>query len=71
MNRFYTLLQKVLILVAIVAAGSEASAQYCRPTLAPGWWGNGITYFQFGAFARSSATSDFNNQTGYEYLMQR
>ncbi len=68
MNRFYTLLQKVLILVAIGASGVELSAQYCRPTLGPGWWGNGITFFQFGGFTRSSGTSDFNNQTGYEYF---
>ncbi|MBU3700159.1 MAG: hypothetical protein FGM33_09180, partial [Candidatus Kapabacteria bacterium] len=68
MNRFYTVLLRVFVLVAMFGAGSELSAQYCRPTLAPGWWGNGITFFRFGTFSRSSATSDFNNQTGYEYF---
>ena len=68
MNRFYTVLLRVFVLVAMFGAGSELSAQYCRPTLAPGWWGNGITFFRFGTFTRSSATSDFNNQSGYEYF---
>ncbi|MEN9281695.1 MAG: hypothetical protein RL594_630 [Bacteroidota bacterium] len=68
MNRFYTILWKALLLVAIIGTGTELSAQYCRPTLAPGWWGNGITFFRFGTFSRSSGTSDFNNQSGYEYF---
>ncbi len=68
MNRFYTVLLRVFVLVAMFGAGSELSAQYCRPTLGPGWWGNGITFFRFGTFSRSSATSDFNNQSGYEYF---
>lgn len=68
MNSFYALVARVLVIVTILFAGNELSAQYCKPTLAPGWWGNGIISFRFGNFTRNSNAPDFNNQAGYEYF---
>lgn len=68
MKRFYSVFIWLAIVVASIAMSSDATAQYCRPQLAPGWWGQGITFFQFGTFSRTSPGSDFNNQTGYEHF---
>lgn len=68
MHRFYTFALRALIAVALLAASQDATAQYCRATLTPGFWGTGISFFQFGTFSRSSPIADQNNQTGYSYF---
>ncbi len=68
MNRFYTFALRALILVALLTASQDAVAQYCRPALTPGFWGTGISFFQFGGFSRNSPIADQNNQTGYSYF---
>ncbi len=68
MKRIYSLLLGLVIVAVAAGLSPEASAQYCRPQLMPGFWGQGITYFQFGSFSRSSPGTDYQNQTGYEYF---
>ena len=68
MKRIYSFLVGVAVIIASMGITSEAHAQYCRPQLMPGFWGQGITFFAFGTFSRNSPGTDYANQTGYEYF---
>lgn len=65
MNRLYSCLMGVVALMVFAVGTADLSAQYCRPRLQDGWWGNGITLFQFNTFQNFSGTSDYNSQDGY------
>ncbi|MBC8125110.1 MAG: T9SS type A sorting domain-containing protein [Candidatus Kapabacteria bacterium] len=68
MKRIYSFLLGMVFIVSIVGFSTEAQAQYCKPALMPGFWGQGITFFRFGTFSRNSPGGDYANQTGYDYF---
>ena len=68
MKKFYSFLLSLVVIAGSLSFSMEANAQYCRPTLMPGFWGQGITFFRFGAFSRNSTGGDYNNQSGYDYF---
>ncbi|MBM4177899.1 MAG: hypothetical protein FJ211_01015 [Ignavibacteria bacterium] len=68
MHRFYLFALRALFVLALLATSQDVVAQYCRPTLTPGFWGTGISFFRFGTFSRNSPIADQNNQTGYSYF---
>lgn len=68
MKRIYSFLLGLVVIVGLLSFSTEAQAQYCRPQLMPGFWGQGITFFAFGTFSRSSPGTDYANQSGYEYF---
>lgn len=68
MKRIYSLLVGAAVLIASLGLSTEAQAQYCRPQLMPGFWGQGITFFRFGTFSRNSPGTDYANQSGYEFF---
>ncbi|MBK6420217.1 MAG: hypothetical protein IPF79_13645 [Ignavibacteria bacterium] len=67
MKRIYSFLLGLVVIVGLLSFSTEAQAQYCKPQLMPGFWGQGITFFAFGSFSRSSPGTDYANQSGYEY----
>ncbi|MCX6141101.1 MAG: GEVED domain-containing protein [Candidatus Kapabacteria bacterium] len=68
MKRIYSFLLGLVFIVGLLSFSTEAQAQYCKPALMPGFWGQGITFFRFGAFSRSSPGTDYANQSGYDYF---
>ena len=67
MKRIYSFVLGLVFIVGLMSFSTEAQAQYCKPTLMPGFWGQGISFFQFGTFSLYSSAGDYANQTGYSH----